>query len=207
MTPQISLAHLARPGASRIIVPFFSATASGIEPPRPAAAAVRTTRSTVPGEPCTPVPTCSPTSRPPDSRPCSPSMSTSTSRPLHHVDLGVEHDQVAQQEFHLTDFPARPGRSRRAHPDIPALGTSRPSKTTSTTGLDSSSTTAAQLFGSPPRTVLCCDVDENPPCRQGVGFHLPLTSLLDRPGLLHPGTSSTEPWARSIQPWPRSQRR
>ena len=54
MTPQISLAHLARPGASRIIVPFFSATASGLEPPRPAAAAVRTTRSTVPGEPCTP---------------------------------------------------------------------------------------------------------------------------------------------------------
>jgi hypothetical protein len=39
MTPQISLAHLARPGASRIIVPFFSATASGLEPPRPAAAA------------------------------------------------------------------------------------------------------------------------------------------------------------------------
>ena len=79
--PQISLAHLARPGASRIIVPFFSATASGLEPPRPAAAAVRTTRSTVPGEPCTPGPTCSPTSRPPDSRPCSPSMSTSRSRP------------------------------------------------------------------------------------------------------------------------------
>jgi hypothetical protein len=35
-------------------VPFFSATASGLEPPRPAAAAVRTTRSTVPGELCTP---------------------------------------------------------------------------------------------------------------------------------------------------------
>jgi hypothetical protein len=50
MTPQISLAHLARPGASRIIVPFFSATASRLEPPRPAAAAVRATRSTVPGE-------------------------------------------------------------------------------------------------------------------------------------------------------------
>ena len=40
MTPQISLAHLARPSASRIIVPFFSATASRLEPPRPAAAAV-----------------------------------------------------------------------------------------------------------------------------------------------------------------------
>jgi hypothetical protein len=47
MTPQISLAHLARPSASRIIVPFFSATASRLEPPRPAAAAVRATRSTV----------------------------------------------------------------------------------------------------------------------------------------------------------------
>ena len=45
MTPQISLAHLARLGASRIMVPFFSAMASGLEPPRPAAAAVRTTRS------------------------------------------------------------------------------------------------------------------------------------------------------------------
>ena len=30
MTPQISLAHPARPGASRIIVPFFSATANGL---------------------------------------------------------------------------------------------------------------------------------------------------------------------------------
>ena len=56
-------------------------TAAAFSRPPAAAAAVRTTRSTVPGEPCTPVPTCSPTSRPPDSRPCSPSMSTSRSRP------------------------------------------------------------------------------------------------------------------------------
>jgi hypothetical protein len=42
MTPQISLAHLARPSTTGIILPFFSATASGLEPPRPAAAAVRT---------------------------------------------------------------------------------------------------------------------------------------------------------------------
>jgi hypothetical protein len=39
MTPQISLADLTRPGASRIIVHFFSATASDSnrldQPPRP----------------------------------------------------------------------------------------------------------------------------------------------------------------------------
>jgi len=78
------------PAAVAVMDPFhvvrlagdaLTTAAAAFSRPPAAAAAVRTTRSTVPGEPCTPVPTCSPTSRPPDSRPCSPSMSTSRSRP------------------------------------------------------------------------------------------------------------------------------